>query len=220
MKTTNNVAVSTENDTTDKPKKCLPTIIFVGGIPFEITTPVVVEHGPDLAYASSLCTQKIEVIEDAPFPRRLAYAMQEVSRLLLDAAGYTGSKAVAPFGSVLYRLIRENSFAWLYENADAHSVPSTVFINGMPYVVTQAEDKHLDDKDLLGEVSYIQLSIRLHSDMKQETRDVVFLHEVAHAMLYEAQCTTIHNKESLVEPLSHLLYQLFKQNDFSFAYNG
>lgn len=207
-------------DTTKAPKKSLPPNIVIGGIQFEFTTPAVSEHITKIAHASSLFTQSIEILEEAPFPRQLHYAMCEVGRLLLYAAGYQGGKAAATFGSVLYRFIRENSFTWLYEN-DANIVPpTTLFINGMPYVITLNEDKHLDDKDLMGEADYTTLTITIHSSLKQEARDVVILHEAAHAMLYEAQCTNIHNKESLVEPLSYLLYQLFKQNDFSFAYNG
>lgn len=207
-------------DTTPAPKKSLPPCILVGGVQFDFTTPAVSEYTAKIDHASSLFTQSIEILEDAPFPRQLHYAMCEVGRLLLDAAGYRGGKAAATFGCVLYRFIRENSFKWLYENVTKADPPTTLFINGMPYVVTLNEDKHLDDKDLMGEADYTTLTITIHSSLKQEARDVVILHEAAHAMLYEAQCTNVYNKESLVEPLSYLLYQLFKQNDFSFAYNG
>lgn len=206
--------------TTNKSKKALPTCIVIGGVPFDFTTPTISEHTVKIAHASSLFSQKIEIIEDAPFPRQLSYAMGEVARLLLDAAGYRGSKTVDTFGSVLYRLVRENSFTWIYENAADAKLPSTLFVNGIPYTITISEDKHLDDTNLLGEVDYTTLSIAIHSKLKQEARDVIFLHETAHAMLYEAQCRNICNNEKLIEPLSYLLYQMFKQNDFSFAYNG
>lgn len=206
-------------DTAATPKKTLPISVSVGGIPFSVVDTIDDEHRNKLACASSIYQQKIEVLEEAPFPRRLYYLMREVGHLLLDAAGYEGKAFSDAFGSVLYRLIRENSFAWLKGSTDGRKLPSTVFVNGMPYMVSIEEDRHLDDKNLLGEVSYTDICIYIHSVMKPEARDVVFLHEVTHAMLHEAHGTTI-NKERLVEPLSYLLYQLLMDNDFSFAYNG
>lgn len=199
-----------------------PTSLFVGGVPYTINGKENPDGTCEDVSISFLADQEISIMDDLTFPRWLSYLSGEVAVRLLEAAGYSVKnvrKAAEPFGTVLYRFIRENKFDWIYTDA-VKEPPTTIFINGMPYTVLSSEDKYLDARQLLGEVDYITLSIRIHSKLKAEARAVVFLHEAAHAMLYEARCMNICNKESLVEPLSYLLYQLFKQNDFSFAYNG
>lgn len=207
----------------DKKIKSLPNTIIVAGTPFEIVYNDEIMEACNYVSLSDYTEQQISVRSTLPFPRQLSYVIGEVGRRLLDASGVSEKRnnTISPtFGMVLYRFIRENSFEWIYKGLEASGPPSTVFINGMPYTVTFDKDSYLDAKDLLGEVDYTQLTIRLHGDLKNEGKTVVFLHEVAHAILYEALCFKVHNDESIIEPLSYLLYQLFKQNDFSFAYNG
>ncbi len=207
----------------DKKVKALPDKITVAGIPFEIVYNDEIMEASNYVSLSDYTQQQITVRSTLPFPRQLSYVIGEIGRRLLDASGVSERRnnAISPiFGTVLYRFIRENNFDWIYKGLEASGPPSTVFINGMPYTVTFDKDSYLDAKDLLGEVDYTQLTIRLHGDLKNEGKAVVFLHEVAHAILYEARCLKVHNDESIIEPLSYLLYQLFKQNDFSFAYNG
>lgn len=199
-----------------------PTSLFVGGVPYTINDKENPDGTCEDVSISFLADQEINIMDDLPFPRWLSYLSGEVAVRLLEAAGYSIKnvrRAAEPFGPVLYRFIRENKFDWVYADKGGEP-PTTIFINGMPYTVLSNEDKYLDARQLLGEADYTALSIRIHSKLKAEARAVVFLHEAAHAMLYEARCMNICNKESLVEPLSYLLYQLFKQNDFSFAYNG
>lgn len=202
--------------------KSLPKVITVAGIPYEIIYKDEVLEAYRYVSLSEYMEQQIAVRSSLPFPRQLSYVMNEVGIRLLEAAGLSDKQnnATAPtFGTVLYRFIRENNFDWLYNGQETDGPPSTIFINGMPYTVTFNQDNHLDDLTLLGEVDYTQLTISLHSKLKPESKAVVFLHEAAHAMLYEARCVKANN-ESIIEPLSYLLYLLFKQNDFSFAYNG
>lgn len=203
--------------------KTLPKTIIVAGIPFEIAYKDEILEACRYVSTSELLEQEIAVRSTLPFPRQLSYVINEIGRRLLDASGLSEKQnnATSPtFGTVLYRFIRENSFDWLYKGQEASGPPSTIFINGMPYTITFNRDNYLDALSLLGEVDYTQLTISLHSKLKTEGKAVVFLHEAAHAILYEARCLKVHNDESIIEPLSYLLYQLFKQNDFSFAYNG
>lgn len=202
--------------------KSLPKTITVAGIPYSIIYKDEILEAYQYVSLSEYMEQEIVVKSSLPFPRQLSYVVSEIGRRLLEAAGLSErqNNTTAPtFGTVLYMFIRENNFEWLYSCKEVSGPPSTIFINGMPYTVTFNNDKHLDDLHLLGEVDYTQLTISLHSKLKPEGKAVVFLHEAAHAILYEAKCQKV-NTESIVEPLSYLLYQLFKQNDFSFAYNG
>lgn len=198
-----------------------PKNLYICGLPYEIVNKENPDGTCEDVSTSYLDKQTINVMEDLPFPRWLSYVVGEIAVRLLEAAGYsvrTVRKTAVPFGPVLYRFLRENKFDWLHAD-ELKDPPSTIFINGMPYTVTY-DDAYLEVRHLYGETSYTDLTIKVHSKLKAEAKAIVFLHEAAHAMLYEARIMTICNNESLVEPLSYLLYQLFKQNDFSFAYNG
>ncbi|MEG1083961.1 MAG: hypothetical protein RSE04_05925 [Hydrogenoanaerobacterium sp.] len=202
--------------TRERPKK-----LYICGLPFDIVNNENPNRTCEDVSTSYLDKQTINVMEDLPFPRWLSYVVGEIAVRLLEAAGYSGRtvrNAAVPFGPVLYRFIRENKFDWLHAD-NIKDPPPTVFINGMPYTITY-DDAYLEVRHLYGEVCYTDLTIKVHSKLKAEAKAVVFLHEATHAMLYEARLINICGKESLVEPISYLMYQLFKQNDFSFAYNS
>ena len=203
-------------------KQKYPDFINVGGVPYYINS--LPYTGEELRTVSEhdYADQTISIQEGLPYPRWLHYLVCETSILILEAAGIrpTVSRNTANhFGPVLYRMIRENKFDWLHAD-DMKEPPTTVFVNGLPYTVVMTEDAYLDTRELCGCVDYAALTIRLHSKLQTEVKGVVFLHEVAHAALYEARLANLCGKESLVEPLSYILFQFFKQNDFSFAYNG
>lgn len=206
---------------TSKSDKVYPEVIKVGGVPYHVGSLPYTGEALRTVSDHDYADQTINVQEGLPYPRWLSYLVNEVAILLLDAAGInsdnTRSKA-EHFGPVLYRVIRENKFDWIYADVVGEP-PTTVFVNGMPYTTSTTEDNYLEARELLGEVDYATLTIRLSSKLQAETKAVVFLHELSHAMLYEARLSGL-NKESLVEPLSYILYQFFKQNDLSFAYNG
>ena len=198
-----------------------PQTLYVCGLPYDIVNKENPESTCEDVSTSDLCSQTLYVMEDIPFPRWLSYVAVEIAVQLLEAAGRRGKPArkyADHFGPVLYRFLRENKFDWIYTDALGNP-PPTVFINGMPYTVSD-EEAYLDVRNLCGQCDYLTLSIKLHSRLKAEGKAVVFCHEAAHAMLYEARLMAICNDESVVEPLSYFLYQLLKQNDFSFAYNG
>lgn len=198
-----------------------PQTLYVCGLTYEIVDKENPEGTCEDVSTSYLDKQTLNVMEDLPFPRWLSYVVGEMAVRLLEAAGCkrkSTRKYADHFGPVLYRFLRENKFDWLYADVTGNP-PPTVFINGMPYTVSDA-DAFLDVRGLYGQCDYTALSIKLHSKLKAEAKAVVFCHEAAHAMLYEARLMAICNDESVVEPLSYFLYQLLKQNDFSFAYNG
>jgi len=201
-------------------KPTRPEKLIIGGVPYQL-----IEHpytGEDRRQASNsdYIKQEISITEGVPFPRWLSYLTGEITYRLLDAAGqHNPSPTSRRLGPVLYRFFRENKFDWINTDATGEP-PTTLFVNGLPYVLKTDYNDYLDARNLCGEVDYAKLEIRLHSDLKAEPRALVFLHEATHALLYEARLLELCNKESLIEPFSVLLFQLFKQNDFNFAYNG
>lgn len=207
---------------TKQSEKVYPEVIKVGGVPFRIGRLPYTGEALRRVSEHDYFEQTISIQEHLPYPRGLSYLLNEVAILLLEAAGVsanTSRNKGERFGPVLYRIIRENKFDWIYAD-EVGEPPTTVFVNGMPYTVVTDADDHLDTRDEAGEVAYAELLIRIHSKLQGEVKAVTFLHELAHAALYEARLVPMCNQESLIEPLSHILYQFFKQNDFSFAYNG
>lgn len=205
-----------------KPVYVYPSFVNVGGIPYLVAG--LPYTGEELRTVSNhdYADQVINVQEGLPYPRWLQYLVCETAILILQAAGVSPStcrNVASHVGPVLYRVLRENKFDWLHAD-DIREPPTTVFVNGMPYSVTTAEDAFLEARECIGYVEYATLTIRLHSKLQAEAKAVTFLHELGHAILYEARLQNLCNKESLVEPLSRILYQFFKDNDFNFAYNG
>jgi len=202
-----------------KTEKKRPERLFVGGVPYQLVEhPYTGEPHRHISY-SDYVEQEISITQGVPFPRWLSYLSGEIAYRLLDAAGKGSTANSRRLGPVLYRFFRENKFDWIYADTVGEP-PTTLFVNGLPYVLIAPDDAYLEARDRIGEIDYAMLTIRIHSKLKPEARAVTFLHEATHALLYEARIMELCNKEAFIEPFSTLLFQLLKTNDFSFAYNG
>lgn len=193
--------------------KKLPENIIINGIVYEIT------RGEDGSYTNSsdICNQRIFIRDNLPYPKQLQLLSHELAYRLLEATGLkekSNDRNYRAFGNVLYRFIRDNDFDFIKD--EAQKLPIMLWINGLPYTLTEDHKEYLDAKSLGGEVCYEQLSIKLDPELKPEIKRVVYLHEAAHAMLFEA-ATKLEGREDIVEPLGWALYQFFKDNDLSFT---
>jgi hypothetical protein len=202
-----------------KTEKERPEKLLVGGVPYQLVEhPYTGEPCRQTSY-SDYVEQEISITKDIPFPRWLSYLSGEVAYLLLNTNGKGSTANSRRLGPVFYRFIRENKLDWIYAD-EVGEPPTTLFVNGIPYVLKAPDDTYLKARNCIGEIDYAMLTIRIHSKLKPEARAVTFLHEATHALLYEARMLELCHNEVFVEPFSALLFQLFKQNDFSFAYNG
>lgn len=95
-----------------------------------------------------------------------------------------------------------------------HPQPS-VNVAGVHYKVETKEYLELDgDRNLFGLCEYEVPTISLISSLKGERRDEVFVHEVLHAIFNEAQYQEQDEEE--ISRIGRVLYQVLRDNDFSF----
>lgn len=193
--------------------KQLPESIKICGIIYSIV------RGTREGYnsGSDIMKQEIFISDELPFPKQLQRLSHELAYSLLNATGLKEAavnRTYIAFGNILYRFIRDNDFTFIRNQT--YDLPIMLWVAGLPYTKTEDHKEYMEAKSLGGEVCYDQLSIRLDPDLEPEIKTVVYLHEAAHAMLYEA-ATNLESREDIVEPLSWSLFQFFKDNDLEFT---
>ncbi|GGA31792.1 ImmA/IrrE family metallo-endopeptidase [Psychrobacillus lasiicapitis] len=93
-------------------------------------------------------------------------------------------------------------------------IPNTVDVAGIEYEIEEVD--HLErDVDLLGQILYTKGIIKLDSSIAQDRKEQVFVHELLHAIFYEAGIEE--QDEDLVNRLGIVLYQVLKQNKLYFG---
>ena len=118
----------------------------------------------------------------------------------------------AGVGSVLNRLVIDNDTDFV---KGRKPVPSMIWINGLPYTVQQGIFKELQDEDLGGRVTYDTLYIQIMEDLKPDIKSYVVVHEITHAVLFEANAGNYDSKETFVEALAWQLLYFLQDNDLS-----
>jgi hypothetical protein len=103
----------------------------------------------------------------------------------------------------------------------AEVVISTFKIGDFVYKFKQGKSINADLKarQLWGEVDYEHQSIVVRDDIPQLRQGQVLMHEIAHTILHEIGHPG-YNDENLINVLGISLYQLLKENDFSFLLHG
>lgn len=95
-----------------------------------------------------------------------------------------------------------------------------VKIGGLKYKVEQV--KGLENRELnphlAGQIEYAKLTISVDEKFPKELRDQVFIHELTHGILVEAGY--LDHEEEQADRISRVLYQVLKDNDFSFIRKG
>lgn len=91
-----------------------------------------------------------------------------------------------------------------------------VIVAGITYEVNVKEAVEIDgDFNYRGSCDKNNAVIEIKRDMAQQKKQQTFLHELLHA-IFEESGLDIENEEDIVCQLSPVLYQVLKDNDFSF----
>ena len=94
------------------------------------------------------------------------------------------------------------------------ALPLSFRIGSVDYVVKEIEGLHDSGEELLGQVTYHDTQIRLNSESSECRKKNVLIHELLHAMLYEAGYDE--QDEEMVRRLGNVLTQVLTDNDFGF----
>ena len=91
-----------------------------------------------------------------------------------------------------------------------------VKIGGLTYDVSSVEglDKQEGELGLLGRIDYHGLKIKVEKALAEQMQQQILIHEIVHGILIEAGYT--HHKEEQADRIGKVLYQVLKDNDFSF----
>lgn len=196
----------------------LPTYIITGGVPLFLREADAELNAADLLSKSNIETQSISILTTTPTERQHRLLCGELASQLLYAAGLDTEecdKIYVCVGNTLHNMLRDNSFSWV-ASLDTE-IPKAVAINGITYSIQSADiyDAELDHKNLAGECSYDDLTIKVDSRLAPTAKRVILCHEIVHGMLYESGYED-KNNEKLVKPLGYFLYLFLRDNDFGF----
>lgn len=89
-------------------------------------------------------------------------------------------------------------------------LPNRMKVAGVHYDIELVED---DEK--CGSCSYDSLILRVDPRLKVEKQQQVFVHELLHAIFYEAGYTE--QDEEMIDRVSKVLFQVLKDNDLYFV---
>lgn len=89
-------------------------------------------------------------------------------------------------------------------------------IGAINYKVDYSRDDYCIGADLLGEIDYVNQTITIRSDIPEERKENVLIHEIVHGILF--QCgSKDYNNEDVINPLANTLYQVLKENNLVFT---
>jgi len=83
-------------------------------------------------------------------------------------------------------------------------------ICGVPYTVTECEDKFTADATHYGQIEYGKAEILINKNMPTEVQEETLYHEVLHGMLHHLGFYEQSNNEQFVQALSNAIYQTFE----------
>lgn len=188
----------------------LPGSVTVCRIPYRV-----VETDNEYSYEVAADKQEIRITQSAAIPRKRQYLMWEITHLLLEAAGMPDEDIetyYAQVGSVLNRFVIDNTLEWV---KGKKPLPTTLWINGIPYTLTYGKFAELKEENLGGRVTYDTLHIQLLDSMKKDIMLYVIVHECTHALLFEAAAGEYAGKETFVEALAWQILYFLQDNDLS-----
>src|SRR5690625_4011596 len=97
------------------------------------------------------------------------------------------------------------------------NLPKSFRIGTVDYNVEEVAGLHNRGRELLGWVTYHDTLIRIDSEVSDGRKKNVLIHELLHAMLYEAGYDE--HDEEMVRRLGNVLTQALIDNDFGFMRN-
>lgn len=92
-------------------------------------------------------------------------------------------------------------------------IPSKFKIGVSEYDVELVEcvDK---DENLLGQISYNNLKIKIDKTYPEQTQELTFWHEVAHGIFHEISEDKLRVDERLVDQVGRMIYGILKDNGY------
>lgn len=96
------------------------------------------------------------------------------------------------------------------------SIPDKVKVGGMTYKVVYTNEPNESIPSADGSIAFHKLEIRLRPDMPKEYTEVIFLHELIHAIVNCCYIDLGEDDDEITERLAQILYQVFKDNDINF----
>src|SRR5690625_2430117 len=93
-------------------------------------------------------------------------------------------------------------------------LPKSIRVGSVDYNVKEVADLHDSGQELLGWVTYHDASIRIDSDASMGRKKNVLIHELLHAILYEAGYDE--QEEEMVRRLGNVITQVLIDNDSGF----
>lgn len=96
----------------------------------------------------------------------------------------------------------------------------SVKIGGLTYDVEEVEglaNRELEP-NLGGQIDYRSLVISVEKSFAKQLQNQMFVHELTHGILVEAGY--LEHEEEQADRISRVLYQVLKDNDFSFLRKG
>lgn len=92
---------------------------------------------------------------------------------------------------------------------------NSVKIGGITYTIKR-EEIECHNGIQFGEVNYGTTQITINNvKVNEQKQEQTLMHEMVHAMMHEAGLDELSNDEVIVNQLGILLYQVLKENDFS-----
>jgi Zn-dependent peptidase ImmA (M78 family) len=89
----------------------------------------------------------------------------------------------------------------------------------MPYTIHQDKDEYLESVRALGEIDYMTQQIYIKSNMSDDRKLKVLMHEVAHGVFFELGALKVAADESIVTYAGICLLAVIKANTFDWVKN-
>ena len=94
------------------------------------------------------------------------------------------------------------------------TIPESVIVSGITYDVVEKDVVVIgDSSNYAGSVDYGQCEIQILKEQNIQRKNETFLHELIHAVLFEAGYREEHD-EDIVDDIARGLYQVLKDNFF------
>ena len=95
-----------------------------------------------------------------------------------------------------------------------------VKIGGLKYRISEVEDLGHQERSpgMLGCINYHELTIKLEKNIHSTMQEQTLIHELAHGIFVESGFEE--HEEEMVNRIGKVLYQVLKDNDFSFLRKG
>ncbi len=95
------------------------------------------------------------------------------------------------------------------------SLPSQVFIGGIPFSVEEVKPNELSEKGLMGEFHASKQQIIINSESGPDMKKTTLIHEILHAIIFMSGNTHMEESEQerLVASMETVVYRFLQENN-------